>query len=144
MTEEVNTAGTPGIPVSELRFQTSRSSGPGGQNVNKVESRVTLQFDVESSTALTDSQKRQVRTKLVTRINKAGILRVVAQKHRTQAANRKLVIERFTELVNQALEPRKPRKPTRVSKVSQLRRLEEKRRRSRRKAERRYRPEQER
>ena len=125
------------IPSSELDFVTSRSSGPGGQNVNKVESRVTLHFDLEGSTALTDSQKQRVRTKLSTRISKAGILRIVAQNHRTQAANRKLVIERFTELIDHALEPKKLRRPTRKSKAAEERRLEEKRRHGRRKAERR-------
>jgi ribosome-associated protein len=137
MTEELNITGTPGISAGELRFITSRSSGPGGQNVNKVESRVTLLFDLEGTDALTDSQKEMVRGKLSTRINKMGVLRVVAQKHRTQAANRKLAIERFSELMTHALESQKPRKPTRKSKAAAERRLEQKHRRSRLKQNRR-------
>jgi ribosome-associated protein len=118
------------IPGTELRFETSRSSGPGGQNVNKVESRVAVLFDVDSSAALSDEQKDRIRLHLATRMSKRGTLRVVAQKHRSQAANRKAAIERFTRLLQEALEPATPRQATRVPKGAKRRRLEDKRRRS--------------
>jgi ribosome-associated protein len=117
------------IPDEEISFATSRSSGPGGQNVNKVESRVTLLFDLDASPSLTDDQKRLVRARLSSRINKAGVLRVVAQKHRTQRANLETASERFVELLAEALTERTERKPTRVSKAVRRRRVEDKRRR---------------
>ena len=117
------------IPDDELDYATSRSSGPGGQNVNKVESRVTLLFDLDASPSLGESDKEQIRRRLSSRINKAGVLRVVSQKHRTQKANREAARERFAELLREALVRRAPRKPTRVSRAARRRRLEEKRRR---------------
>ena len=117
------------IPEEELGFKTSRSSGPGGQNVNKVESRVTLLFDLDGSPSLSDEQKLLLRSRLSSRVNKEGVLRVVAQKHRTQAANRETARERFAEIVAEALVERAPRKPTRVSRTVKKRRVEQKRRR---------------
>ena len=125
------------IPESELAFSTSRSSGPGGQNVNKVETRVTLRFDLEASDSLSDAQRERVRRKLASRINKEGILRVVSQKHRTQAANRDAARERFVTLLRDALTESRPRKRTRVSKAAKRKRLEDKRRRSQLKRDRR-------
>lgn len=118
------------IPDEEIDFRTSRSSGPGGQNVNKVESRVTLLFDLDGSPSLTDEQKLLIRNRLASRINKGGILRVVSQKHRTQAANRETARERFQTLLRDALVERPERKPTRVPKAAKRRRREDKRRRS--------------
>lgn len=117
------------VPDDELSFKTSRSSGPGGQNVNKVESRVTLLFDLDGSPSLTNDQKLLLRSRLSSRINKEGVLRVVAQKHRTQAANRETARERFAELVDEALVEQLKRKPTRVSKSARKRRIDDKRRR---------------
>lgn len=117
------------IPETELSFATSRSSGPGGQNVNKVESRVTLLFDVEASPSLTAEHKARLRERLAGRINKQGVLRVVAQRHRTQAANREAAVERFAELLRQALAEEAPRRPTRPSASAKRRRAEAKRRR---------------
>ncbi len=125
------------IPDAELRFATARSSGPGGQNVNKVESRVTLLFDLAGSASLSEAQKRLLRRRLPGRINKLGVLRVMSQKHRTQAANRAAATERFVELLRAALRPRRPRVGTRPSAASRQRRLDDKRRRGRLKAERR-------
>lgn len=79
------------IPDGELTFVADRSSGPGGQNVNKVNTRVTLLFDVEGSTVLSAQQRMLLRQRLSGRIGKTGILRVVSQRHRTQLANRAAV-----------------------------------------------------
>ena len=125
------------IPDAELRFVTARSSGPGGQNVNKVESRVTLLFDLEASPSLSEAQKGRLRRRLETRINKQGVLRVVSQRHRTQGANRRAATERFVELVAGALRRRRRRVATRPSREARARRLQDKRRRSRLKADRR-------
>ncbi len=125
------------IPEAELRFTAARSSGPGGQNVNKVESRVTLLFDLAGSPSLSDEQKRRLGRRLAGRINKQGVLRVTSQRHRTQAANRRAATERFVELVRGALARRRPRLGTAPSGAARARRLEEKRRRGRLKAERR-------
>ena len=117
------------IPDHELSWATSRSSGPGGQNVNKVETRVTLLFDLEASPSLDDEQKARIRTRLGGRINRDGVLRVVSQKHRTQAANRETAGERFAELLRGALAIEPPRRKTRTPRVVKRRRLEDKRRR---------------
>ncbi len=118
------------IPLSELRFRFSKSSGPGGQNVNKVNTKVTLLFDLKASACLTPAQIARLRHKLATRIDSANLLRVVSGKHRTQAANRRATMERFAELLAQALERPRPRKKTRVPASSMGRRLREKARRS--------------
>lgn len=118
------------IPESELSYRTTRSSGPGGQNVNKVETRVTVLFDVGASPCLTEEQAVTIRKRLSTRINKRGVLRVVSQKHRTQGANRETARERLAILLNEALEQERPRKRTRKPAAAKRRRLEDKRRRS--------------
>jgi ribosome-associated protein len=117
------------IPEGELGFATSRSGGPGGQNVNKVESRVTLRFDVAGSPSLTPEQRERIFARLATRITKDGILHVTSQRHRTQAANREAATERFAELVAWALREEAPRSPTRPTRAARRRRLDEKRRR---------------
>jgi ribosome-associated protein len=117
------------IPDDELTFVTSRSSGPGGQNVNKLETRVTLLFDVAGSPSLTDEQRQRIADRLSGRINKDGVLRVASQRHRTQAANRQAAVERFVELVGEALARRRRRRPTRPSRAAERRRIEQKKRR---------------
>jgi len=124
------------IPDAELRLTFSRSAGPGGQNVNKVATRVTLRFDLAGSAALSEAEKRRIAEKLATRIGKDGVLRVVAQEHRTQAANIEAARARFAELLRQALKRRAARIPTSVPVSVQARRFEEKRRRTLRKRDR--------
>jgi len=119
------------IPEKELIFTASRSGGPGGQNVNKVSTRVTLRFDLSGTSALSEKERAKIRSRLPTRVNKEGILRVVCQKHRSQSQNRKVVLDRFVELLEGALEEKPPRVKTRVSGSEKRRRLEEKTRRSR-------------
>jgi ribosome-associated protein len=118
------------IPEDELVFKASRSGGPGGQNVNKVNTRVTLFFDVANCENLSGTQKRRIFTRLATRIDKNGVLRVVSQKYRTQKANRRVAVERLQQLLADALKIRPARKKTRIPYAAKQRRLEEKKRRS--------------
>jgi ribosome-associated protein len=118
------------IPEDELHFDASRSGGPGGQNVNKVSSRVTLTFDVNSSSALSDDQKRMIFQKLAGRINQEGVLRVVSQRTRSQELNRSDATVRFSELIRVALTPQRARIKTRVPRAARDRRVEEKKKRA--------------
>lgn len=118
------------ISEEKLHFKFSRSSGPGGQNVNKVSSRVTLFFDIAGSEELTENQKSRILKQLTSRVDKDGMIRVVSQKYRTQAANRKAAVKRLEELLKSALENKPVRKKTKVPYEAKLKRLEEKRRRS--------------
>jgi ribosome-associated protein len=112
------------LPLSEIRLRTSRSSGPGGQHAQRNETRVEAVFDVESSAALSDVQKRRV-------VAKAGpVLRAVAQDERSQLRNRELAIERLVERLRDALRVERKRVPTKPSAAARERRLEQKRRRS--------------
>ena len=112
------------LPISEIELRTSRSSGPGGQHAQKTESRVEAVFDVESSSALTDAQKRRVTAK-------AGpVLRAVAQDERSQARNRALATERLVEQLREALRVPRRRRATKPTAASRERRLEQKRRRA--------------
>jgi ribosome-associated protein len=121
------------IPEHELHFTASRSSGPGGQHVNKVSSRITLSFNVAASPSLSAEQKRCLLTRLATRISKDGLLRVVSQKYRSQTANRDAAMARFVVLLQEALTPASVRKKTTVTAAARRQRLEEKKRQSERK-----------
>jgi ribosome-associated protein len=123
------------LPEEELTFVTSRAGGPGGQNVNKVETRVTVRFDL-ASPSLDDEQRQRLRERLASRVSRDGVLQVTSQRHRTQAANRDAAVARLVELMREALAEREPRRPTRPGRAARARRLDAKRRRSRRKRER--------
>jgi len=116
------------LPLSEIEFRVSRSSGPGGQHAQKSETRVEAVLDVERSTALTETQKRRV-------VARAGdVLRAVAQDERSQLRNRELATDRLVEKLRQALAVPRRRVATKPSAAARERRLEKKRRRSRTKA----------
>ena len=112
------------LPLAEVTFRTSRSSGPGGQHAQKSETRVEAVFDVEASGALTDVQKRRV----VARVG--PVLRAVAQDERSQTRNRELALERLVEQFRRALRVERRRVPTKPTAAARERRLEQKRRRS--------------
>lgn len=118
------------IPRRELQFTYSTSGGPGGQHANKVATRVTLLFDVKNSNSLTAHQKRRITKLYPTRINAAGVMRVVSSKHRSQRANKESTIDRFTLLMAEALKYRKRRKKSGVPLKSKQKRLEQKRKRA--------------
>ncbi len=118
------------IPPSELSFTFSCSSGKGGQHVNKVNTRVTLRFDLQGSPSLSVEQKALLRQRLAGRINKQGVLSLVADRRRSQAANREDAITRFCSLLRAALQVNKARKKTKPTRGSKKRRLQAKKQRS--------------
>ncbi len=118
------------IPGAEIEVRATRASGPGGQNVNKVSTRIELLYDVETSSVLSEAQRERIRKRLSTRINRAGVLRVVSQKHRTRNQNEVAARERLAELLREALHVQQVRRPSRPTSASRRRRLEDKRRRS--------------
>jgi len=117
------------IRESELVYKVSRSGGPGGQNVNKVNTRVTLLFDVTNCGSFSDVQKQQILTRLAGRADKTGVIRVVSQKFRTQQVNRQAARERLQQLLIEALETPPARKKTGIPFSAKERRLEKKKHR---------------
>jgi len=113
------------VPADLLRASASRSGGPGGQNVNKVETKVTIEVGVDAL-PLPDDRKARVRERLATRINRDGVLHVSSQKARSQLANRDHALDRLEELLRDALAEEKPRRKTRVPKAAKRKRVEEK------------------
>ncbi|MDA8403289.1 MAG: alternative ribosome rescue aminoacyl-tRNA hydrolase ArfB [Desulfobacteraceae bacterium] len=122
----IQITGTLIIDEDQLTFTASRSAGPGGQNVNKVNTRITLWFNVAGSQTLSPEQKERILTRLPTRVSKDGVLRVVSQGSRSQLANRETAIERFITLLQDVLTDLPPRKKTRISQKARERRIEEK------------------
>lgn len=116
---------------SELIYSASRSSGPGGQNVNKVSTKVELRFNLAYTTLFTDSEKDLIFKKLKKKINKDMELVLVAQKERTQLKNKIIVSDKFYELIAKSLTLPKKRKATRPTLTSKIRRLDSKRMHSR-------------
>ena len=121
---------------SEFIFSTSRSSGPGGQHVNKTETKVELRFHIPSSEILMDKEKDRLLRELANRINTEGDLIISSQEHKSQAKNKEETIEKFYELIAGALKPKKKRKRTRPSKAARERRLNEKKMQSEKKQQR--------
>jgi len=119
------------ISEDELRMIASPSSGPGGQNVNRVSTRVTILFSVAESPSLSEFQRDRLLERLRGRISKDGVLRISSQRHRTQSANRRDALTRFLELVGAALADEPERVETRVPRAQRRRRREAKRLRSR-------------
>jgi ribosome-associated protein len=128
------------IPLEELRFEFIRSSGPGGQHVNKAATQVELRFDVARSPSLTEDQKRRIAEALGSYVSGDGVLRLTCQSTRSQRRNREEAVERFVALLRRALHVPKPRKATRPTRAARERRLAAKRRRSALKRERRSQP----
>ena len=125
------------LPLAELEYRASRSGGPGGQHVNTSSTRIELWWDVAGSAALTEEQRARLLTRLATRLDSTGRLRLVSSGSRSQLRNREEVTERLRELVAAALRVPKARKRTRPSRAAKAARLEAKRRRSAVKRERR-------
>lgn len=112
---------------SEFVFNTSKSGGPGGQNVNKLNTKVELRFNVNESKILTQEEKEILTNKLINKINVDGELILVSQSERSQLANKEKVIEKFYQIITKALTPAKKRKPTKPTRQSKEERLEKKR-----------------
>jgi ribosome-associated protein len=123
--------------LPEITYQTSRSSGPGGQNVNKVESRVELRWHLQDSQVLTALQKQLILEKLAGQLTTEGYLLVVAQDDRSQLRNKEIALARFYELLQKSLRRPKPRRATRPSAGAVRKRLEGKKIQSEKKANRR-------
>ncbi|MFD1873956.1 alternative ribosome rescue aminoacyl-tRNA hydrolase ArfB [Hymenobacter bucti] len=123
--------------LPEITFQTSRSSGPGGQNVNKVESRVELRWHLQNSQLLSDLQKQLILEKLANQLTAEGYLLVTAQDDRSQLRNKEIALSRFYQLLQKSLRRPKPRRATRPSAGAVRQRLEGKKRQGEKKANRR-------
>ncbi len=125
------------LPLSELDFSFTRSGGPGGQHVNRNETKVELRWDITNSAIFNDRQRSLIQERLPQYITNDGILRLVSNETRSQHRNRQAVMQRLQNLVTEALRPRRKRRPTRPSAGVRARRIEQKRRRSEKKKRRR-------
>ena len=125
------------LPLAELEFRATRSGGPGGQHVNTSSTRVEVWWDVGASPSLTGDQRARLLSRLATRLDNAGRLRLVSSASRSQLRNREDVTERLRDVVARAREVPRPRRRTKPSRASKLARLEAKRRRGATKRDRR-------
>lgn len=112
--------------ISECKFKTSKSSGAGGQHVNKVETRVTILFDVKNSEVLNEEQKELILKQISSKLNKDGILQISSQKYKSQYKNKENVKLKLISLLEKSLKPKKKRKKTKISKAAKLKRLNNK------------------
>jgi ribosome-associated protein len=124
---------TAAILMPEVEFTTSRSGGPGGQNVNKVNSKVTVRFNITDSVILTDEEKSLLLTRLASKTTQEGVIIVNAQEKRSQLENKALAIVKLDKLLTKAFEKKKARKATKPSKAAKKKRLEEKKMHSQKK-----------
>ena len=120
----------------DITYKTSRSGGKGGQNVNKVATKVELLFDIAGTTFFTDEEKQRLTEKLGSRSNKDGLLQIVCDEERSQFLNKEIALERLVQLLTKALERPKVRKKTKVSKAAKAARLDNKKQHSAKKASR--------
>ena len=127
------------IPPGELTIRASRSQGPGGQHVNRSSTRVEVTWDARHSPVLTDADRARLETKLATRLDGRGVVRVAASDTRSQSQNRDLALERLAQLLREALVVPRPRRATKPTRSSKEARIETKKRRSTTKKDRRYR-----
>lgn len=127
---------TPETLLNELTFKASRSSGAGGQHVNKVASKIELSFDMTSSQGLTEEEKERLQQKISSRLTKEGILLLSCSESRSQHKNKAIVIERFLELIKENLKVKKPRKKSKPSKGAIEKRLKSKKEKAFKKAHR--------
>ena len=122
---------------NELKFSFSRSGGPGGQHVNKVNTKVELRFNIAKSQILLEDEKPILLEKLANQINQEGELIVIAQETRSQLKNKAKALEKFYDIINKALTPKKKRKPKTISKAAKEKRLKDKKEQSEKKERRR-------